>query len=58
MMNEIAMASMEMSAARISAGYAISMEKRMMDDMEQQAMGELEMLSSIPAKGGFIDTYA
>ena len=58
MMNDIAMAAMEMSSARLSAQYAMSLQKRTMTDMEQQAMAELEMLPAAPGMGEFIDTYA
>ena len=59
MMNDIALASMEMSAARMAMQYSMSMQKMTMSDMEQQAMGELEMLPPTTAgAGNFIDTYA
>lgn len=58
MMNEIAMAAMEMSSARLAQQYAMSLQKNVMNDMEQQAMGELEMLPPTPGMGDFIDTYA
>ena len=51
MMNDIAMAAMEMSSARVSAQYAISLQKKTMTDMEQQALGELEIVrQSIDAR--------
>ena len=58
MMNDIAMAAMEMSSARVSAQYAISLQKKTMTDMEQQAMGERAMLPPAPGVGDYIDTYA
>lgn len=58
MMNDIAIAAMEMSSARLSAQYAMSLQKRTMTDMEQQAMGELAMLPPAPSLGDYIDTYA
>lgn len=58
MMNDVAMAAMEMSSARLEAQYAMSLQKRTMTDMEQQAMGELAMLPPTPGVGDYIDTYA
>lgn len=57
-MNDVAIAAMEMSSARLEAQYAMSLQKRTMTDMEQQAMGELAMLPSTPSLGEYIDTYA
>jgi len=57
-MNDIAMAAMEMSSARLETQYAMSLQKRTMTDMEQQAMGELAMLPPTPGVGDYIDTYA
>ena len=59
MMNDIALAAMEMSSARVAAQYALSMQKMAMSGMEEQAMGELEMLPPVTSGvGEFIDTYA
>lgn len=58
MMNDVAMAAMEMSSARLETQYAMSLQKRTMTDMEQQAMGELAMLPPTPGVGEYIDTYA
>lgn len=59
MMNNIALASMEMSSARLATQYAMSMQKMAMSGMEEQAMGELEMLPPVASGvGEFIDTYA
>lgn len=44
MMNDVALAAMEMSSARLEMQYSMSLQKRTMTDMEQQAMGELAML--------------
>ena len=41
MMNDVAMAAMEMSSARLEMQYSMSLQKKTMTDMEQQAMGEL-----------------
>ena len=58
MMDDMAIASMQMSAARTSEAYAMALQKNVMSDMEQQAMAELEMLPATPPMGDFIDTYA
>ena len=58
MMNDVALAAMEMSSARLETQYAMSLQKRTMTDMEQQAMGELAMLPTAPGVGDYIDTYA
>ncbi|MDE6454593.1 MAG: putative motility protein [Dysosmobacter sp.] len=58
MMNDMALAAMEMSSARLATQYAMSLQKQTMTDMEQQAMGELEMLPPAPGVGDYIDTYA
>lgn len=58
MMDDIALASMGLSSARLETQYAMSVQKHVMSDMERQAMGELEMLPPAPALGDYIDTYA
>lgn len=58
MMNDVAMVAMEMSSARLATQYAMSLQKNVMTDMEQQAMGELAMLPPTPGVGDYIDTYA
>ncbi len=58
MMDDVAIAAMEMSSARLAAQYSMSLQKRTMNDMEQQAMGELAMLPPTPGMGEYIDTYA
>ena len=57
-MDDIAMAAMDMSSARLEMQYALSLQKRTMTDMEQQAMGELAILPPAPSLGDYIDTYA
>ena len=57
-MNDVALASMQMSSARLAMQYSMSLQKNVMSDMEQQAMGELEMLPPTPTLGQYIDTYA
>lgn len=58
MMDDVAIAAMEMSSARLATQYSMSLQKRTMNDMEQQAMGELAMLPPTPGMGDYIDTYA
>ena len=58
MLNDVAIAAMEMSSARLATQYAMSLQKNVMTDMEQQAMGELAMLPPTPGVGDYIDTYA
>lgn len=58
MMNDVAIASMEISSARLATQYAMKLQKNVMSDMEQQAMGELAMLPPTPGVGDYIDTYA
>ena len=58
MMNDVAIAAMEMSSARLATQYAMSLQTNVMTDMEQQAMGELAMLPPTPGVGDYIDTYA
>ena len=58
MMNDVAMAAMEMSSARLEMQYSMGLQKKAMTDMEQQAMGELSMLPPTPGVGDYIDTYA
>ena len=57
-MNDIALASMELSSANLEMQYAMKLQKNVMSDMEQQAMAELAMLPPTPALGDYIDTYA
>ena len=57
-MNDIAIAAMEMSSARLAASYAMTLQRNIMSDMEQQAMSERAMLPPTPGVGDYIDTYA
>ena len=58
-MNDVALASMQISSARLGMQYSMSMQKMSMTDMEQQAMGELEMLPPDTSGGAnFTHTYA
>lgn len=58
MMNDVALAAMEMSSARLATAYSMRLQKNVMSDMEQQAMSELAMLPPTPRLGEYIDTYA
>lgn len=55
MMNSIAAASMEMSAASLAQQASISLQKKAMDSQEVMAQQMLEML---PPTNSVIDTYA
>ena len=57
-MGDMAIASMQISSARLAEGYAMMLQKNVMSDMEQQAMNELEMLPPVQSLGQYIDTYA
>ncbi len=57
MMNSIAAASMSMSAMRTEQQYSVSLMKKSMESMEQQAATLLDMLPQMP-KGQYIDVYA
>ena len=46
------------AAMEMGVGYAMLMEKKMIDQTEQMAMGELQLLPPAPAMGDYIDTYA
>ncbi len=54
-MNSIAAQSMSMSAAQFGQQYAISVQKKIMDNQEMAAQELLEMLPQQPAKGQYID---
>ena len=58
MMDDVAIASMQISSARLAMSYSMALQKDVMSDMEQQAMGELAMLPHTPGVGDYIDTYA
>lgn len=58
MMDAIAGAAMNMSAAQFAVQYSTAMERKAMDTMEMAAQELLEMLPPAPAKGQYIDTYA
>lgn len=58
MMNAIAGAAMNMSAAQFSVEYAMKMVSKVMDTQEMAAEEMLEMLPATPPLGDFIDTYA
>ncbi len=58
MMESIAGAAMNMSAAQIANQYAISVTKKMMDTQELAGQELLKMLPPTPGKGQYIDVYA
>lgn len=58
MMNSIAGAAMDMSAAKVQMGVSLSVTKKVMDTQELAAQEMLRMLPATPGKGEFIDTYA
>ena len=58
LMNGIAAASMDMSAAKLQYGVSLAMAKKVMDTQELAAQELLKMLPQIPGKGAYIDTYA
>lgn len=59
MLNSIAAASMDMSAARFSVDYSLAVTKKTMETQELAGQELAKMLSSASeAKGKFIDTYA
>ena len=45
-------------STEMGLGYAMLMEKKMIDQAEPLAMGELQMLPPTPGVGDYIDTYA
>jgi len=62
MMNSIAGAFMEMSAAKLAQSYSVALADKAMSTQEQMAAEMLEMLPSDPGGGvplgQFIDVYA
>lgn len=58
MMNSIASAAMDMSAAEFSVQYSTAMQRKVMDTMEMAAEELLDMLPDAPPMGQYIDTYA
>ncbi len=58
MMDAIAGAAMDMSAAQTSLAYSLAVTKKMMDTQEVVAQELLEMLPQQPPMGEFIDVYA
>lgn len=58
MMDSIASAAMDMSAAQFSVNYSMAMTKKVMATQEMAAQELLEMLPPTPPMGQYIDTYA
>ena len=58
MLESIAGAAMDMSAARFSVEYSMAVTKKVMDTQERAAQELLEMLPAAPSMGQYIDVYA
>ncbi len=64
MMNSIAAASMSMSAMQFQQSYSVSVTKKAMEGMEEQAQELLEMLPELPTvqaplqKGQYVNVRA
>lgn len=58
MMDAIASAAMNMSAAQFSVQYSSALQRKAMDSMEMAAQELLNMLPDSPPMGQYIDTYA
>lgn len=58
MMDAIAGAAMNMSAAETATNYSLAVTKKVMDTQELAAQELLNMLPSAPGTGRYIDTYA
>lgn len=58
MLDAIASAAMEMSAAQFSVDYSMAMTKKVMDSQELAAQELLRMLPAPEGMGQYIDTYA
>lgn len=57
MVSSIAATATDLSAARLSANYSLSVTKMAMETQEAAGQELVEMLSAVP-KGQYIDTYA
>ncbi|MCI8909226.1 MAG: putative motility protein [Oscillibacter sp.] len=58
MLDAIASAAMDMSAAQFSVNYSMAVTKKVMDTQELAAQELLRMLPSAEGMGQYIDTYA
>lgn len=58
MMESIASAAMDMSAAQFSVEYSMAVTKKVMDTQEMAAQELLQMLPPPESLGQYIDTYA
>ena len=54
---QIAGMAMDMKAAQFAQNYAIAVEAKALDAMEEMGQGMLELMTSVP-KGEYIDVYA
>lgn len=58
MMDSIASAAMDMSAAQLETQYSMAMTRKVMDTEELAAQELLKMLPPVQNPGQYIDTYA
>lgn len=58
MIESIAAASVDMSAARMAVEYSMAVTKKVMDTQELASQELMRMLPPIPVQGQYIDTYA
>ena len=58
MLESIAGAAMDMSAALFSVEYSMAVTKKVMDTQELAAQELLEILPAAPSMGQYIDVYA
>jgi hypothetical protein len=60
MMDSIASAAMDISAAQMSVDYSMAVTKKVMDtqDLAGQEMDRMLQYIDTPAKGEYIDVYA
>ena len=58
MLEAIACAAMDMSAALFAVEYSMAVTKKVMDTQELAAQELLEMLPAAPSMGQYIDVYA
>ena len=56
-MTGIARMAMDMKAAQFAQNYAIAVEAKALDAMEEMGQGLVELMTSVP-KGEYVDVYA
>ena len=57
LMTGVANMAMDMKAAQFAQNYAVAVEAKALDAMEEMGEGLLELMTSVP-KGEYIDVYA